>query len=120
MKKRNILSLSILLVAAIACNKKDDSGSGNNNTSLSCTGVAATFAANASPVIVSKCATGSGCHGSGATNSGGVLTTHAQISAKKDAIKASVVNGSMPKNSTLTTAEKQAIVCWIDAGALNN
>jgi hypothetical protein len=26
----------------------------------------------------------------------------------------------MPKNSSITSAQKASIVCWIDAGALNN
>lgn len=113
-----ILTMGTIVFAA--CDKKDDTTSGGGNTGISCSGVTATYAANASPVIVSKCATNSSCHATGAVNSGGVLTTHAQIAARKDAIKAAIVNGSMPKNGTMTTAEKQAVVCWIDAGAMNN
>jgi hypothetical protein len=59
-------------------------------------------------------------HATGASNSGGVLTNHAQISSKASSIKASILNGSMPKGSSLTTAQKQAVVCWIDNGAMNN
>jgi hypothetical protein len=35
-------------------------------------------------------------------------------------IKLSIMTGKMPKNRTITTAEKNAIYCWIDNGAKNN
>ena len=35
-------------------------------------------------------------------------------------IKISIQSGRMPKNSSLTAAEKNAIYCWVDNGAKNN
>jgi hypothetical protein len=31
-----------------------------------------------------------------------------------------VLSGLMPQNATLTTAQKNTIICWIDSGAPNN
>lgn len=116
--KKVLFSLVLLFsLFTISCDKNDDN---NNNTTVDCNGSTAKFSTDASPVITSKCATGSGCHGTGATNSGGALTNYSQINAKKASIRSSVLNGSMPKGGSLSTAEKQAIVCWIDNGALNN
>ncbi len=117
MKKLFFLNAIIATLLIISCGKKDDGGT---TTTVDCATSTAKFSTDALPVITSTCATNSSCHASGANNSGGVLTNYTQISAKKSNIRSSVLNGSMPKGSTLTTAQKQAIVCWIDAGALNN
>ena len=87
--------------------------------SLSCSGATPSFATQVAPLIQSRCATG-GCHAAGATNSGGALTNYTQVSAKAAAIKTSVLNGSMPKGSQLTAAEKKTISCWVDNGSMNN
>jgi hypothetical protein len=106
----------VAFISFFACKKS----SNNASTTVDCNGSTAKFSSDASPVLMSKCATNSGCHANGASNNGGVLTNYSQINAKKAAIRASILNGSMPQGSSLTTAEKQAIVCWIDNGALNN
>jgi hypothetical protein len=115
--KKIILATAVILITVLLSCKKSSS---NNSTTVDCTNSTAKFSTDASPVIMSKCATNSSCHASGASNSGGVLTTYTLIVAKKSNIRSSIINGSMPQGSSLTTAEKQAIVCWIDNGALNN
>lgn len=84
-----------------------------------CTGTTPTFTTNVLPIIQANCAT-SNCHNSGSSKGPGALTTHAQISAAKSRISSSIRNGSMPKQGSLTTNEKNQILCWIEAGALNN
>ncbi len=113
-------AIGFIIFAAMllaACSKSSDTptttGGGN------CTTVSK-FSTDASPVFQSQCATNSSCHATGAGNNGGVLATHAQISAKAASIKSQVNSGAMPRGSTLTTAQKTAIICWIDAGAMNN
>lgn len=81
---------------------------------------AKSYAADVSTLIQSSCATNSGCHGTGSSRGPGALTTYQQIYNNRSAIRSSVANGSMPENSSLTPAQKNAILCWIDAGALNN
>jgi hypothetical protein len=31
-----------------------------------------------------------------------------------------VVSGTMPKSGSLSTAQKNSIICWVDAGGQNN
>lgn len=120
-KKFVFLCSFCICLLAVACSKSSStSNPSGGGAGTSCDGVTAKFAANVLPLIQTKCATNSGCHAAGASNSGGVLTTYAQISAKASAIKSSVNAGTMPKSGSLTSSEKAIIACWVDAGALNN
>jgi hypothetical protein len=119
--KRFIFLFGICLcLLAVACSKSSSNTSGGGGSPSSCDGVNAKFAANVLPLIQTKCAINSGCHAAGASNIGGVLTTHAQISAKAGAIKSTVNAGTMPQTGSLTSGEKAILSCWVDAGALNN
>jgi uncharacterized membrane protein len=117
MKKSLFILTVISLVVIISCKKNTTT---TPSTTIDCNGSTAKFSTDAAPVIATKCATNSNCHANGATNSGGVLTSHTLIFSRKSNIRTAVSNGSMPQGGTLTQAEKQAIVCWIDNGALNN
>lgn len=118
--KKNILVTTSALLAfflfLIACSKKS---TGDVSADV-CTATSAKFAANVLPLMQTKCAINSGCHATGSTNSGGVLMTYAQISARSSNIKSQVAAGIMPQTGSLTTAEKNAIICWVNNGALNN
>jgi hypothetical protein len=94
-------------------------GGGGTTYTPNCSGAAIQFSANVLPIIQSSC-TGSGCHNAGSGNGPGELSTYAQINAAKTQIRAAVLSGSMPKSGTLTAAQKNSIICWIDAGAANN
>ena len=124
MKKGILVILgSFLLIASCSKGGSDDGGGGNGGgggSSVNCTGVASAFAANVNPIIQSTCATDATCHGAGSANGPGPLLTHLQISNARVAIKTAVASGTMPKNGTLTTAQKNSIICWVDAGAPNN
>jgi hypothetical protein len=61
-----------------------------------------------------------GCHNTGSVNGPGALTNYTQIKAAAAQIKSSVESGTMPKNGALTTAQKNAISCWVSSGGLNN
>ena len=74
-----------------------------------------TFAATIKPIIDANCIQ---CHGSG-----GIfpeLTTHTLIQSHAGSVKSEVVSREMPKQGSLTQDEIDAIVCWVDNGALNN
>lgn len=125
--KRNILVIVTAFFITISCSKGGDGGGGGGNGgggggggSVNCTGVAASFSANVNQIIQSTCATDASCHGSGSANGPGPLLTYTQISNARIAIKNSVANGTMPKTGSLTTAQKNSIICWVDAGGLNN
>jgi hypothetical protein len=74
-----------------------------------CSGAAKSYATDVAPLMSGKCV---GCHSSYASYSG--------VSSSKSTIRSNIVSGNMPQNGSLTDAEKNSIVCWIDAGAPNN
>ena len=127
MKKNILIILAAFLVMA-SCSKSGggDSGGGNGGggggggSTVNCAGVPASFAANVSPIIQASCATDATCHGTGSANGPGPLLNYTQISNAKASIKTAVAAGTMPKTGTLTTAQKNSIICWVDAGGLNN
>ena len=94
-------------------------GGGGSTYTPNCSGAAIQFSANVAPIISSSCAIPT-CHAAGSSNGPGQLTTYAEINAAKTQIRAAVLSGAMPKSGTLTTAQKNSIICWIDAGAANN
>ena len=102
-----------LLVAA--CSKED-----NNSNTSACQGPTPSFASNVLPLMQTKCSVNSGCHGTGSVNSGGPLTNFTQIKAKASGIRSQVNAGLMPQGSSLSAAEKNTILCWVDGGAPNN
>ena len=114
--KKLIVSLVLLTILIIACSKSNDSSS----SATDCSGATKSFATDVNPVIQSFCTTNSGCHASGSTNGPGALTTYQQIFNNRSSIRVAVTNGSMPQNSSLSTSQKSAIICWIDNGAADN
>lgn len=111
--KRIIIAATSLFLIVMACSKNAVNYTADCSTTKS-------YAADVSPIIQSYCATNSGCHATGSTHGPGALTTYAQVYSARSAIKAAVANGSMPENGSLTNAQKNAIICWIDSGAQNN
>lgn len=108
-------SIILFLIASglFACSK-----AGNETFTTDCS-TAKSYATDVSPLIAEYCAT-AGCHASGSSQGPGALTTYAQVYSARTAIRSSVASGSMPENTTLTAAQKNAILCWIDSGASNN
>ncbi|MCX6306898.1 MAG: hypothetical protein NT040_18180 [Bacteroidetes bacterium] len=74
-----------------------------------CTGAVKSYSSDVSPIIQSACAN---CHSN--------FSNYAQISGDKSAIRSKIVDGSMPQGGSLSAAQKNNVVCWIDNGALNN
>lgn len=117
-----IILCSVLFI--VACKKESGGGGttgggGNTPFTPNCNGASIQFTANVAPIISSTCAVSS-CHDATSSNGPGPLTTYAQISAAKVQIRAAIINGTMPKSGTISTAQKNSIICWIDAGAANN
>lgn len=118
--KRSFWALSSLLFVFLACSKSDDDdGGGGGNNTVDCSTVAKSFASDVSPIFAGTCAAPA-CHAAGSINGPGALTNYTAIFANRVAIRAAVASGIMPKNSTLSTNQKNAILCWIDGGAANN
>src|SRR5580765_2641990 len=113
--KRIVFILTIGIVM-YACSKS--SGGGEVITTPTCTGTQS-FTNDVNPIIQASCAI-SGCHAAGSFNGPGALTTYSQIFNARSLIRTAIANGSMPKTGTLTTAQRNTIICWIDNGAESN
>ena len=112
----------IVTIILFACSKSVDTTmkNDNNNGSVDCSSVAKSFLADVNPIIQSTCATGSSCHGTGSINGPGALLTYSAIANAHADIRSAILSGLMPKNGSLTSTQKNTIICWIDNGALNN
>jgi hypothetical protein len=120
MNKAFIVTTIIFLSVFISISCSKDNGGGGGTTTVDCSTVTnKAFAADVNPIIQGTCG-GAGCHGTGSTNGPGALTNYAQISGSASSIRSAVSSGRMPKNSTLSSGQKNSIICWIDNGALNN
>ncbi len=97
----------VLLCTALLSSCKKTTTS--NSYTPDCSGAAKSFATDVFPVVNGNCA---GCHSK--------FSNYAGISGDASSIRSMIVSGSMPKNGSLTTAQKNAVVCWIDNGAPNN
>jgi len=118
--KISIFVIFTLLVTGLISCSKNNAGNGSGTGSVDCSTVAdKAFAANVNPIIQSSCAI-NGCHANGSFNGPGALTTYNQISTAGSNIRSAVSSGRMPKSGSLTTAQKNSIICWIDSGAPNN
>jgi hypothetical protein len=104
-----LFSIFILSTHFYCTSKSVDSTSNTCDPAIS-------FSKTIKPILDANCNM-SGCHDNL------VMTSLKEFQTVHDAaaqIKSALVTGKMPKNRTITTAEKNAIYCWIDNGAKNN
>jgi hypothetical protein len=121
-KTGTFISGLLLVISVNSCSKSDSGGTVTPPpppVTTNCSGINPSFSTEIFPLIQAKCAT-SGCHNAGSTNQGGPFTSYALINAKSANIKTQVASGAMPKTGSLTTAEKNTIICWVNNGAANN
>ena len=110
------LILSFIFIG-IACSKGNSGGGGS---SVDCNTVSnKAFAADVNPIIQGTCAQ-SGCHDAVSGNGPGPLTNYTEVFNARTTIQSAVSSGRMPKNSSLSTSQKNSILCWIQSGAPNN
>lgn len=125
MNKTSAILVFIFLTALVftACSKSDPApggGAGGGGITFSCVGISPKFSTDVQPILTTVCAINSGCHAAGSINSGGPFTTHAEVFAKRSNIRAAILSGVMPQSGTITQAQINAFICWIDSGATNN
>lgn len=104
---KSLVSIFIIfsfLTIFITCKKKNST----KNYTPNCSGTKS-YINDVAPLINSNCVS---CHNT--------YTNYSAIKTSATSIRNAIVDGSMPKNSSLTEAQKNNIVCWIDAGAPNN
>jgi hypothetical protein len=111
---------AFFLIASCSKSGDDPGGGGGGGGNTNCSGVPMAFAANVNPIIQTSCATDASCHGAGSINGPGPLLSYTQVFNARATIKTAVANGTMPKTGTLTAAQKNSIICWVENGAPNN
>ena len=110
-----IAFIAFSIFTGISCSK--DAG----GSSVDCSTVSnKAFNADVNPIIQASCAFSIGCHATGSSNGPGALTDYAQIFSARNNIRSAVSSGRMPQTGSLTSAQKNSIICWIDSGAPNN
>ena len=119
------IGLVITIIAFVACSKGDNTnsggGSGGGTTrTFSCAGITPKFAADVQPILTTVCSINSNCHAASSTNSGGPFTSYAEVFAKRSNIRAAILAGTMPQTGSISQAQVNAFICWIDSGAPNN
>ena len=115
-------AISFLFLITLSCSKDNGGGGGGggSTTLVDCATVTnKAFAADVNLIIQASCNI-SGCHAAGSGNGPGALTNYAQISAAGSSIKTAVLSGRMPQGSSLSTAQKNSIICWVNSGTPNN
>ncbi len=118
MKRTYATALAVIAISGyfISCSKDGNGGT----PAVDCNTVTnKAFSANIDPVVQSTCNVVS-CHAAGSTNGPGPLTSYTEVFNARAAIRTAIASGVMPQGSSLTTAQKNSITCWIDSGAPNN
>ncbi len=116
----------IAAISLISCSKSSDAsntttgGGGSGNRTFSCAGISPKFTTDVQPILTTVCSINSNCHAGGSTNSGGPFTNYTEVNAKKSNIRAAILSGAMPQSGSISQAQINAFICWIDDGAVNN
>ena len=98
-------------VISIQCTKKTET----TKVASTCNPLIS-FSNTVKPVLDRNCNT-AGCHDDQVITA---LNTFQIVHDGAAQIRLSISTGKMPKNRTMTDADKNAIFCWIDNGAKNN
>jgi hypothetical protein len=113
-KIKSIVSTLIIFIFILSCSKSSDSST--TNTANTTCNANTSFSATILPLFNTSCNV-SGCHdGPNAAQLNNFQVVHDNAAQ----IRASISSGRMPKGGSLTTAQKNAIFCWIDNGAKDN
>jgi len=119
MSKAFVVTLTIVLSVFITISCSKDNG-GGGSTTLDCSTVTnKAFAADVNPIIQASCNV-AGCHAAGSVSGPGPLTNYTQVFNARSSIRTAISTGRMPQGGSLSTAQKNSILCWIDGGAPNN
>jgi len=110
--KKLLLLFTIIIVSThLFCTNKSIDG-----TLSSTCNPAISFSKSIKPILDANCNM-VGCHDDQVITS---LKDYQTVHDGAAQIKSSIMTGKMPKNRTMSTADKNAIYCWVDNGAKNN
>jgi len=102
--KKLLVILTMALGLWTSCSKDSSS----STYTPSCNGTAKSYATDVAPLIQAYCG---GCHN---------FNSYSTVAASANSIRSMIASGQMPRGGSLTNAQKDIIVCWIDNGAKNN
>jgi len=105
MKKIMVIAM-ISLGLWTGCSKISNS---NSSYTPSCTGAVKSYKTDVAPIISTYC---SNCHSN--------FSNYTSLAADKSNVSAMIESGNMPRGASLSTAQKDAVICWISSGAPNN
>ena len=111
------VALVFIIVYMASCKQEPVTDKEPVESPIECGTVAKSFTTEVQPLLLASC---SECHGAGSGNGPGALTTYNEIFNARSLIRSAVSSGRMPRNGSLTAAQKATIICWIDNGAPNN
>lgn len=106
MKKFLAVALISIGIWTASCSKISNSGS---SYTPSCTGAVKSYKTDVAPLIRTYC---SGCHSN--------FSTYASLSADRNNVSGQIESGNMPRGTSMSSTQKDAIICWISSGAPNN
>ncbi len=106
MRMKKFMFLVLLGIGIWSGCSKDSTTSSYTPT---CDGTVKSYKNNVAPIIQSACA---GCHQN--------YSSYSNLFASRNSVRSAIVSGNMPRSGSLTTAQKDAIACWVDNGAPNN
>ena len=107
-----IALFTICSLAVISCKKTP------TVAAATCSALDTKWSTSVNAIVQTKCAK-SGCHDGSAK--GGNYLTHAGINSNSSDAFSEVFNKSMPKgNVSMTDAERNQLMCWLQDGAPNN
>jgi len=113
MKKLLITAAVFSMVVAFSCGGNDDA-----LTEVACDGEIS-LSADVMPLIESSCAV-SGCH---LSSESPILSSTSGVLNSSSRIRSEVAARTMPpagSGQSLTDAERETIICWVQQGALDN
>ena len=119
--KKKLVFISIILFFASSC-KYDKGPLPVIKEQLQCDTVVS-YSTSILPIVMTKCAANSGCHGSGSIN--GDYTIYFDLGAKANSGKITnrvfeIKDMPQPGNPALSDTELSVIKCWIQQGATDN
>ncbi len=119
-----VFLVTFYILFTISCSKSssttgNNSSGGGTGSTLDCSTMPKSFATDVNPIVQNFC-NASGCHAAGSSNGPGPLTNYSQVFNARASIRPAIASGLMPQGSSLTTAQKNSFLCWIDNGAPEN
>lgn len=103
--KTTLIFLLLALGGLTQCTKDNTGATYTPN----CAGGTKSYKNNVAPLLQTYCA---GCHSN--------FSTYSQVNYDKNSLRSRVADGSMPRGASMSDAQKDIILCWIDNGAINN